>query len=153
MRKERKTVLEPSLEFGKVSYLLLHWNSSLYYLAFKHYAVTFKMHIFWLISAIKCFLQPILKGETQILCPLNAAAHGCYEWNLKNVQVQRSNCSQDSRDTQKRCTLRFEIIFGKPYKNDEKCFLFHFQSSFPSQDIYIFVLIISSCRKTSWLET
>ena len=28
----------------------------------------------------------------------------------------------------------------KPFKNDEKCFLFHFKSSFRSQDILIFVL-------------
>ena len=28
----------------------------------------------------------------------------------------------------------------KPFKNDEKCFLFHVSSSFHSCDIYIFVL-------------
>ena len=35
----------------------------------------------------------------------------------------------------------------KPYKIDEKCFLFHVKSSFCSQDIYIVVLTIRSCRK------
>ena len=27
----------------------------------------------------------------------------------------------------------------KPFKNDEKCFLFHLKTSFRSQDIYVFV--------------
>ena len=36
-----------------------------------------------------------------------------------------------------RRTLKYEAIFGnlKPFKNDEKCFLFHLKSSFRSQDI------------------
>ena len=35
-----------------------------------------------------------------------------------------------------RCILRYETIFGnwEPFKNDEKCFLFHLKSSFGSQD-------------------
>ena len=35
-----------------------------------------------------------------------------------------------------RCTLRSETTFGnwKPFTNDEKCFLFHLNSSFRSQD-------------------
>ena len=46
-------------------------------------------------------------------------------------------------------TLRSEIIFDnwKPFKNDEKCFLFPFKSSLRSQDIYIFVMSFWSCRK------
>ena len=31
-----------------------------------------------------------------------------------------------------------------PFKNDEKCFLFHVKSSFCSQDIYIFILTFLS---------
>ena len=55
--------------------------------------------------------------------------------------------------TQKR-TLRSETIFDKwkPFKNDEKCFLFHLKSPFSSQDIWIFVLTVWSCGKTTWLE-
>ena len=36
-----------------------------------------------------------------------------------------------------RLILRSETIFGiwKPFKKDEKCFLFHIKSSFGSQDI------------------
>ena len=29
----------------------------------------------------------------------------------------------------------FYLLQRKPFKNDEKCFLFHLKSSFPSQDI------------------
>ena len=37
--------------------------------------------------------------------------------------------------------LRSDTIFGrwKPFKNHEKCFLFHFKSSLRSQDIYVFL--------------
>ena len=40
----------------------------------------------------------------------------------------------------------------QPFKNDEKCFLFHLKSSFRSQDIVVFLLTLWSCRKTAWLE-
>ena len=50
-----------------------------------------------------------------------------------------------------RCILRSETIFGswKLFKNDEKGFLFHVNSSFCSQDIQVFVLTFWSCRKTA----
>ena len=38
----------------------------------------------------------------------------------------------------------------KPFKSDEKCFLFHVKSSFCSLDIYIFALPFWLCRKTAW---
>ena len=46
-----------------------------------------------------------------------------------------------------RCFLRSEANFGnwKPFKNDDKCILFHLKISFCYQDIYFFVL---NCRKT-----
>ena len=49
---------------------------------------------------------------------------------------------------------QLETIFGhwKPFENGEKCFLFHLQSSFCSQDIYLFVLTFWSCIKTAWLK-
>ena len=45
-------------------------------------------------------------------------------------------------------TLRSDATFGnwKPFKNNEKCFLFHVKRSFRSQDF--FVLTFWSCRKT-----
>ena len=38
------------------------------------------------------------------------------------------------------------------FKNDEKCFLYHFKSSFHSQDIQIFVLTFWSCRKKGFIR-
>ena len=51
-------------------------------------------------------------------------------------------------------TLRSETIFGnwKPFKNGDKCFLFHLQSFSRSQDIKVFVLTFWSFIKTVWLE-
>ena len=53
-----------------------------------------------------------------------------------------------------RLTLTPEKIFDnwKPFKNDEKHFLFHLKSSFRSPDIKVSVLNFRSCRKTAWLE-
>ena len=39
------------------------------------------------------------------------------------------------------------LLDWKPFKNDEKCFLFHIKSSFRSQDIWVFVMTFCSCRK------
>ena len=40
----------------------------------------------------------------------------------------------------------------KSLKNDEKYFLFHWKSSFRSQDIYLFILTFWSCIKMAWLK-
>ena len=40
----------------------------------------------------------------------------------------------------------------KPFKNDEKCFVFHLESSFHSQDIQIFVLTFWSSRKNGLIR-
>ena len=40
----------------------------------------------------------------------------------------------------------------KPVKNNEKCFLFRLKSSFRSQDIFVFVTTIWSCRKNSLIR-
>ena len=40
----------------------------------------------------------------------------------------------------------FYLLQWKPFKNNEKRFLFHLKSSFHSQDIWIFVLTFWSCR-------
>ena len=49
---------------------------------------------------------------------------------------------------------QFEAIFGnwKPFKNDQKCFLFQLKSSFLSQDIKVFALIFWSRIKKAWLK-
>ena len=46
----------------------------------------------------------------------------------------------------------FYLLQWKPFKNDEKCFLFHFESSFQSQHIKIFVLNFWSCRKNDLIR-
>ena len=52
------------------------------------------------------------------------------------------------------CTLRSERVFcnWKPFKNDEKCCVFHLESSFRSPDIYVFVLTFWSRIRTAGLE-
>ena len=63
-------------------------------------------------------------------------------------------CKMASLDFSWRRTLGSETIFGnwKPFKNDEKYFLFHLESFFRSQDFWIFVLNFWSCSKAAWLE-
>ena len=46
----------------------------------------------------------------------------------------------------------FYLLYLKPFKNDETCFLFHLKISFHSKDIQIFVLTVGSYRKTALLE-
>ena len=49
-------------------------------------------------------------------------------------------------------TIRSETIFAKwkPFKDDEKSFLFHPKNSFQSQDIQIIFLTFWTCRKNGW---
>ena len=44
------------------------------------------------------------------------------------------------------------LLQCKPFKNDEKCFLFHLKSSFCSQDNYIFVLTFWSCSRNGLIR-
>ena len=44
------------------------------------------------------------------------------------------------------------LLHWKPFKNDEKCFLFHLKSSFRSQDTYVFVIAFWSCRKNGLIR-
>ena len=85
----------------------------------------------------------------------------CKHWN--SVIAMHTQIFQSSKKLQLRlensnilvmflrCTLRSETIFGswKLFKNDEKGFLFHVNSSFCSQDIQVFVLTFWSCSKTA----
>ena len=50
--------------------------------------------------------------------------------------------------------LKSDIIFGnwKPFKNDEKCFLFHLKSSFSSQVFKFFSWRFGHVEKMVWLE-
>ena len=40
----------------------------------------------------------------------------------------------------------------KPFKNDEKCFLFHLESSFPSQDTSVLSWLFVNVGQTTWLK-
>ena len=51
--------------------------------------------------------------------------------------------------TKKICFICF---WWKPFKNDEKCFLFHLKSSFHSQYIRILVLTFWSCRENGLIR-
>ena len=44
------------------------------------------------------------------------------------------------------------LLDWKPFKNDEKCFLFHLENSICSQDIYVFVMTFWSCRKNDMIK-
>ena len=46
----------------------------------------------------------------------------------------------------------FYLLQWNHFKNDEKCFLFHFTSYLRSQDISTLVLTFWSCAKVAWLE-
>ena len=59
-----------------------------------------------------------------------------------------ASLKSDSHLAKKLCYL----LDWKPFKNDEKCFLFHLESSFCSQDIYVFVTTFGLLGKMAWLE-
>ena len=44
------------------------------------------------------------------------------------------------------------LLHWKPFKNHEKCFLFHLKSSFRYQDILVFVTTFWSCRKNGLIR-
>ena len=44
------------------------------------------------------------------------------------------------------------IFDWKPFKNEEKCFLFHLKSSFRTQDIFVFVKPYWLCRKNGLIR-
>ena len=48
--------------------------------------------------------------------------------------------------------VSFYLLPWKPFKDDEKCFLFHIKSSFRSQDILTFVLKFRSYRRNDLIR-
>ena len=73
---------------------------------------------------------------------------------LQAIQIQNFNgmrynlLKSDSHLPEK----RFYLLQRQPFRNDEKCFLFHFKSSLNSQDSYIFVLSFRTCKKTGLIR-
>ena len=105
---------------------------------------------------------------------------GVFLWNLGNeehrfLQNTSSGCFRKLKYRKKSTTLNSEglkrgakrlksdshlpkkkklhyLLHWKPFKNDEKCFLFYLKSSFRSQDILVFVMAFWSCRKNSLIR-
>ena len=65
-----------------------------------------------------------------------------YVETQKKIVTLKPGISFRTLTFQKKCYLRPL----KPFKNDEKCFLFHFKSYFRPQDIKVFVMTFCSCR-------
>ena len=56
----------------------------------------------------------------------------------------------DLKNLKAHCQVWDNFCNWKPFKSDEKCFLFHLKSSLRSQDIQVFVLKSWSYSKTAW---
>ena len=65
---------------------------------------------------------------------------------VKNIQVL--SLKSDSHLPKK----MFYFRQRKPFKSDQKCFLFHLESSFCSQDVSIFVMTFWSGRKSGLIR-
>ena len=62
---------------------------------------------------------------------------------IQFLQKEKTNYLNWTATFQKNCYL----FDWKPFRNDEKCFLFHLKSFFRSQDIWDFISTFWSCRK------
>ena len=91
------------------------------------------------------FIWFVITFDTEIFILLTL--EGCHGWN-------KIGAGSGMKNFWKRFVLGSETISDnwKPFKNDEKCFLFHVKSSFLSSYIYIFILIFWLCRKNVWIR-
>ena len=97
---------------------------------------------FW--SVFSCILTEYgdLRSKFPYLVVVNLRIHSKY----RKIWTRKSSKKTLSR------TLTFwkelyYLLDWKPFKIDEKGFLFHLKSSFRSQDIQVFVTTFCSCRK------
>ena len=90
----------------------------------------------------------------QVLWKWRYSAFFCHATSQDHMIKRTCDLISGSPSTWRR-TQSSETIFDnwKPFKNYEKCFLFHLKSPFCSQDISVFVSTFCSCRKTTRLET
>ena len=133
--------------------------------------LSFKCETSWLAQEASClsssiYLQPKTKLKKSFKNIPEAVAQTC---TVKKVFLEVSQNSQEN--TCGRGSILIELqasvfnslfpiikvglspsknIFGylldwKPFKSDEKCFLFHLKGSFSSQDILVFVTTFWSC--------
>ena len=68
-----------------------------------------------------------------------------FQWSIKFQQQNIKAWLSPSKN----CLV---ILDCKPFKNDDKCFLFYLKSAFHSQDILVFVTIFRSCRKNGLIR-
>ena len=85
--------------------------------------------------------QALIKVETKSLKILLEEDHFSKVWSLQPVILLLAYIFIENK-------LLQSLFPWKPFKNFEKCFLFHLKSSFRSQDIEIFVLTFWSCRRS-----
>ena len=78
---------------------------------------------------------------------IKAICENSIAWQKKNMLPEKFSVFKWS-------TLESEILYGnrKPFKDDEKWFLFHAKSSFRLWDISIFVLTFSLYRKNGLIR-
>ena len=69
-----------------------------------------------------------------------------------NKLPQKYNSNKSSLKSHSHHPKNCYLLDWKPFKNDEKCLLFHLKSSFRSQVILVFLATFLSCRKMVWLE-
>ena len=102
--------------------------------------VPFKAHVmardmlYWIVSIL-------LHGDSFSGWSHHHSRNGASQ---KNKRLLKS----DSHLPKKLCSL----LHWKPFKNDEKGFLFHLQSSFRSQDIKFLSQLFGHVAKTTWLQ-
>ena len=68
-----------------------------------------------------------------------------FQWSIKFQQQNIKAWLSPSKN----CLV---ILDWKPFKNDDKCFLFYLKSACHSQDILVFVTIFRSCKKNGLIR-
>ena len=97
---------------------------------------------FSLVSNIKSMFRISVWGWSSVITSLSQVQSGLAACSGCSYQTQALNFQQNL----------FYLLQSKPFKNDEKCFLFHLKSSFCSQDIKLFVLTFWSCIKNGLIK-
>ena len=93
-----------------------------------------------------CYLELLYELQKQICWIVGPSFASSFEPLIHCGKV--ASLKWDSHLQKDLCYL----LHWKPFKSDEKCFLFHFNSSFHSQDIEVFVMSFRSCRKNTLIR-
>ena len=146
------------MRWGKNASSILVFNlERLYKKAFITYHNTASNEKYMRLQDEKGKLQNILMKHMKILLKLVKSANAANEHRKSWQLIKEKSSSKTSKQGAikgsckdkrlKKWYNRFKVglllskkslcclLYWKPFKNDEKCFLFHLKSSFPSQDI------------------